>query len=50
MEAGWEASKAAALVAYLQRLGTDIYATPDTQTAGARAEVAPPEEASHAAN
>jgi cytochrome c oxidase cbb3-type subunit I/II len=50
VEAGWETSKAAALVAYLQRLGTDIYATPDTQTAGARAEAAQPEEASHATN
>jgi cytochrome c oxidase cbb3-type subunit I/II len=31
VEPGWETTKAAALVAYLQRLGTDLYATPEEE-------------------
>jgi cytochrome c oxidase cbb3-type subunit I/II len=31
VEPGWETTKAAALVAYLQRLGTDLYATPEAK-------------------
>jgi cytochrome c oxidase cbb3-type subunit I/II len=38
--ADWETSKAIALTAYLQRLGTDIYAVPETDEAAAEPQVA----------